>query len=132
MAQARGLRNNNPLNIRRGQQWKGLRATQTDKEFAQFESLEYGIRAGFVTIKTYMTKYGIANISGIIYRWAPPKENNTARYLGIIHKRTGIAPYHAIKFLDKPKMCALVAAMAYVECGQEIPMDKVQTAYDMV
>jgi len=41
----RGIRNNNPLNIRRGKdQWQGLRAQQTDTSFCQFESLEYGWR----------------------------------------------------------------------------------------
>ena len=39
----RGIRNNNPLNIRRGKdQWQGLRAQQTDASFCQFESLDYG------------------------------------------------------------------------------------------
>ena len=43
----RGIRNNNPLNIRRTakDQWKGLRAQQTDASFCQFESLEFGWRA---------------------------------------------------------------------------------------
>ena len=38
----RGIRNNNPLNIRRTakDQWKGLRAQQTDASFCQFESME--------------------------------------------------------------------------------------------
>ena len=36
----RGIRNNNPLNIRRTakDQWKGLRAQQTDASFCQFDS----------------------------------------------------------------------------------------------
>ena len=39
----RGIRNNNPLNIRRTakDQWQGLRAQQTDASFCQFESLDY-------------------------------------------------------------------------------------------
>ena len=43
----RGIRNNNPLNIRRTakDQWQGLRAQQTDSAFCQFERLEYGWRA---------------------------------------------------------------------------------------
>ena len=41
----RGIRNNNPLNIRRSKdQWQGLRAQQTDASFCQFETLEYGWR----------------------------------------------------------------------------------------
>jgi len=36
----RGIRNGNPLNIRRTlTKWKGLRETQTDKSFAQFDKL---------------------------------------------------------------------------------------------
>ena len=37
----RGIRNNNPLNIRRSKdQWQGLRAQQTDASFCQFETNE--------------------------------------------------------------------------------------------
>ena len=42
---ARGERNNNPGNIRHGAKWQGLASTQTDKDFCQFISPEYGIRA---------------------------------------------------------------------------------------
>ena len=35
----RGIRNNNPLNIRRSKdQWKGLAETQNDRAFCQFKS----------------------------------------------------------------------------------------------
>ena len=52
----RGIRNNNPLNIRRTakDQWKGLRAQQTDASFCQFERMEYGWRAAFYLLtRTY-------------------------------------------------------------------------------
>ena len=46
----RGLRNNNPLNIRKNStKWQGLSATQTDKSFFQFTSMAYGYRAAFKT-----------------------------------------------------------------------------------
>ena len=46
----RGLRNNNPLNIRRNNtKWQGLSATQTDKSFFQFKTMAYGYRAAFKT-----------------------------------------------------------------------------------
>ena len=40
----RGIRNHNPLNIRRTgkDQWKGLAEAQNDAAFCQFKSLEYG------------------------------------------------------------------------------------------
>ena len=39
----RGIRNNNPLNIRRTQTvWKGMKKEVTDKEFVEFKSMAYG------------------------------------------------------------------------------------------
>jgi hypothetical protein len=74
----RGIRNNNPLNIRRTakDQWKGLRAQQTDASFCQFESLDYGWRAAFYLLtRTYYHKYRLFTIRAIINKWAPPNEN---------------------------------------------------------
>ena len=51
----RGLRNNNPLNIRRNNtKWQGLSVTQTDKSFFQFKTMAYGYRAAFKTLQTYI------------------------------------------------------------------------------
>ena len=39
---SRGLRNNNPLNIRHSaDRWRGVRKEQTDPSFVQFESMAY-------------------------------------------------------------------------------------------
>ena len=73
----RGLRNNNPLNIRRNNtKWQGLSATQTDKSFFQFKTMAYGYRAAFKTLQTYiLNKYdtdkdGTANeLEDVIMRW---------------------------------------------------------------
>ncbi len=90
----RGIRNNNPLNIRRGKdQWQGLRAQQTDASFCQFESMEYGWRAVFrLLCNTYYGKYKLRTIRDIISRWAPPKENNTPAYIRYVSDYTGIWP----------------------------------------
>ena len=41
----RGIRNNNPLNIRRSKdQWQGMKKTQSDSSFCQFETFEDGHR----------------------------------------------------------------------------------------
>ena len=55
MALPRGIRNNNPLNIRKGNNWKGERPNQTDKEFEEFESMQMGLRAAFILLRNYMT-----------------------------------------------------------------------------
>ena len=71
----RGIRNNNPLNIRRsGDKWQGLKTLQEDRDFFQFETIELGWRAAFVILcKTYYGKYKLKTIRGIVSRWAPPK-----------------------------------------------------------
>ena len=45
----RGLRNNNPLNIRRNNKtnWIGQCNKQEDRSFVQFRSMPYGYRAAF-------------------------------------------------------------------------------------
>ena len=92
--QPRGLRNNNPLNIRRsGDKWQGLKALQEDKEFFQFTDMKWGWRAAFrLLCHTYYGKYKLRTIRAIINRWAPPKENNTSNYIKHVAERTGISP----------------------------------------
>jgi hypothetical protein len=92
--QPRGLRNNNPLNIRRsGDKWQGLRVLQEDREFFQFSEMKWGWRAAFrLLCHTYYGKYKLRTIRDIITRWAPPKENNTEAYIRRVTDRIGIGP----------------------------------------
>ena len=92
--ESRGIRNNNPLNIRRSKdKWQGLSTLQEDREFFQFVSMEYGWRAAFVILcRTYYGKYGLKTIRDIVSRWAPAKENNTEAYIRHVSDYTGISP----------------------------------------
>lgn len=81
MTAPRGLRNNNPGNIRHGEKWQGMAVNQTDPEFVQFESLTWGIRALVVLLQTYRRKHRLTTVRGIITRWAPPSENDTEAYI---------------------------------------------------
>lgn len=52
-----GLRNNNPLNIRKTKEvWVGEKVPLADPNFKQFESVEYGHRAAFVNLGTYNSR----------------------------------------------------------------------------
>lgn len=82
----RGMRNNNPANIMRGSSWKGLLPFQSDKRFCQFNSMDYGIRAFFVLMRTYHYKYKLNKIGQILYRFAPLCENNTYAYIATVCK----------------------------------------------
>ena len=119
----RGIRNNNPLTIRRSKDlWVGLRAQQTDSAFCQFESLEYGWRAAFYLLtRTYYHKYRLFTIRMIINKWAPPNENQTSKYIENVCRLTGIGPDEPIGIpSDQPARWMMVGrAMAIQECGTE-------------
>lgn len=133
----RGIRNNNPLNIRKGSNWKGERPVQTDKAFEEFVSMEYGIRAGFYILRKYITGYfGLTEkfntIEKIISRWAPASENNTQAYINAVSKRTGISPRQRIAFGNRKVMCDIVEAMIIQECGQPVARDIIESGYDLL
>ena len=66
----RGLRNCNPLNIRRtADLWQGLAERQPDPEFFTFRSMPWGYRAAFIVLRTYCHKYGLRTVRDIIARW---------------------------------------------------------------
>lgn len=127
----RGIRNNNPLNIRKGNNWQGERQPQTDTAFEEFTSMEMGLRAGFIILRNYMTKRPPCNtIAKIISRWAPTNENNTTAYIKEVARRSGINADEIIKFTEKNKMCRVVQAMCWVECGQEVGFGRIENAYE--
>lgn len=136
MALPRGIRNNNPLNIRKGNNWKGERQHQSDPSFEEFESLQMGLRAGFIILRNYQRislapKMRANTIRKIINRWAPASENDTLRYIDLVAKRSGLNPDELIAYRDKPRMLAVVEAMCFVECGQAIDKDIISSAYDL-
>lgn len=129
----RGIRNNNPLNIRIGNNWLGERAPKdcTDPDFEQFVAMVYGIRAAFCILRRYIRHYHRGTIRQIITSWAPAHENDTERYVQQVVQFTGINPDETILFEDKPTMCALVQAMARVEVGQSLPLADIEKGYDL-
>lgn len=127
----RGIRNNNPLNIRIGNVWLGEVASPTDPEFEQFCSMEYGLRAAFVILRRYIRRYGHNTIRTIISTWAPNTENNTAAYVDNVATLMNLSPDETIKYEDQKTMCKLVSAMCLVECGEKVPEEKIEKAYHM-
>lgn len=137
MALPRGIRNNNPLNIVKGNSWKGERVNQTDKRFEEFESMAMGLRAGFILLRNYIegtktrpTKFN--TIRKIVSRWAPPSENYTQRYIDNVCKWSGLLPDEVVLFRERKKMVAIVQAMAKMECGVTLDIALIESAYDLV
>ena len=78
----RGLRNNNPGNIRLTKTvWAGQIIPGTDRSFCQFQTMAYGYRAMLMTLRNYRRKHGCQTVADFIRRWAPPVENDTAAYI---------------------------------------------------
>ena len=128
----RGIRNNNPLNIRRSSdRWEGARIEQTDDSFVQFESLAYGYRAAWKVLESYWKYFHRTqqsyNVMNIIHRWAPPTENDTQAYIHTVLKLTSLGGNENLpqpsRGVDTECLVKLIAAMTTVECG--IPYKKV-------
>ena len=127
----RGIRNNNPLNIRIGNTWLGERPNPTDPAFEEFVTMEYGLRAAFIILRRYIRRYHKDTITSIVSTWAPSSENDTLKYIDRVAMMTKLSPTDTIDYYDRETMCRLVAAMAQVECGQHIDEAKILKAYDM-
>ena len=127
----RGIRNNNPLNIRIGNTWLGERMNPTDSEFEEFVSIEYGYRAAFCVLRRYIRRYHKNTITAIVSTWAPSTENNTQRYIDFVAGKLQISPSDIIDYGDKDMMVRLVAAMQQMECGVPADIAKIKKGYDM-
>ena len=125
----RGIRNNNPLNIRIGNVWLGEVTEPTDPEFEQFVGMEYGLRAGFVLLRRYIRHYHKDTIRAIISTWAPSNENNTEAYIQRVASSMNLDADEHIRYEDENTMCQLVAAMCLVECGQKVDAAKIEKGY---
>jgi hypothetical protein len=118
----RGLRNRNPLNIRKSDQlWQGQ--IGNDGTFCIFLNNAYGYRAAFRILKTYNTKYHIYGVREIIGRWAPESDgNNTRNYIERVCqmtwlRETDIIVADSIDVDRQEDVKQLVQAMACVENG---------------
>lgn len=124
--ESRGIRNNNPLNIRYGSNWKGLNAKskEIDSSFCVFKEPYWGFRAAFITLRTYYNVHKCRNLVQIIERWAPPSENATNNYIKVVCKLTGISPVQYLPPVTTSYTIwvDIVIAMAFVECGK-LPND---------
>jgi hypothetical protein len=116
----RGIRNNNPGNIRRnGDPWQGLAERQSDVEFFTFKTSIYGIRALARTLITYQDKHSLRTIRQIISRWAPPVENNTNAYVRAVSIDAGLDADQPLDLHRFDHLLPLTKAIIHHENGQQ-------------
>lgn len=79
----RGLRNNNPFNIKKSRfTWLG-KVSGLDPTFETFKTIDFGLRCGLKLLLTYVSR-GINTPYKIIHRYAPTSENNTQNYISFV------------------------------------------------
>lgn len=127
--QPRGIRNNNPGNIRWGDNWQGLIPNQqrTDPAFCQFSEPRFGIRAMAVVLLNYRSKTGMPGIGApgidtvreVISRWAPPKENDTEAYIASVAQALAVHPDNHIDLTDGGTLRCIVSGIIRHENGMQ-------------
>lgn len=118
--QPRGIRNNNPGNIRKSKDpWQGLAERQTDAAFFVFKSPVYGIRALARVLIAYQDKKKLRTIRDIIGRWAPQTENDTNAYIISVADATGFSQDQILDMHRFDHLKPLVEAIIHHENGQQ-------------
>lgn len=107
-----GILQNNPGNLRK---W-GNHLTMNG--FAVFKTPGEGITAMAENLRGYQNKYGLDTLNGIISRYAPSSENDTAAYIADVSRHTGFKPDQRLNLNDRRTLAPLVSAMIRHENGK--------------
>ena len=110
----RGIRNNNPGNIKAGDSWQG--SAGDDGTFVIFADMSWGTRA-LATALANMQNRGLNTIRSLITAWAPSTENDTLSYINAVCADTGIAPDDVLS-MDQQTLASLMRAIINHENGE--------------
>lgn len=113
-----GIINNNPGNLRPGDNWIGM--TGTRNNFVTFKDISFGLRAMAVDLANKINK-GYDTITKIITRYAPPSENDTQSYINSVAGYTGWNADDTIT-ADAASLGNLMRAQINVEQGDQSKM----------
>ena len=123
----RGIRNNNPSNIKRGAAWVGLDTMHTDSTYCQFVSMEYGVRALIKVLLNYDAK-GINTPKAIIERFASGRKS----YISYISIQTDTGVAERFEFANTEKFYLLCKAICQFESGYYLERKTFNSAYNMI
>ncbi len=125
-----GVRQNNPGNIEKGDDWRGLAPVQEHPRFATFTAPLWGIRAIARIMLAYRRK-GFRTPRAIIGRWAPHTDDPnpavagderaqpTEAYIRNVAHAVGADPDDEIDVARREVMLPLVAAIIRQEVGTD-------------
>lgn len=118
----RGIRNNNPGNIRSSSVKWASQIGDDELGFCIFKSPVYGIRAIAKLLKRYEVSYGLHTVSKMISRWAPATENETEAYIKHVAEIVGVdkdARISVIGFDNEDILKGLIEGIIKHENGQQ-------------
>lgn len=113
---SRGVRNNNPLNLRKGVVWQYSINDPNEKSFMTFGKTWQGIRAGVLDLTNDIAK-GKNTLTKLISEFAPPNENDTKKYISDVATAAGVEPNALIDRKNFNTISKIVAAMIVKENG---------------
>jgi hypothetical protein len=122
----RGIRNNNPGNIKRSvTEWEGLADPGEMTEFQRretvfcvFRTSIWGLRAMALNLWNYQRKLNLLSVDAMISRWAPPSDNNrTDNYIDFVSQRVNVGKTQPIDFANSNYAVPMIAAMVQMENG---------------
>lgn len=131
----RGVRNNNPGNLRlTGIAWKGKvpNAENTDREFEQFRDgggypgHVWGLRALYMDVRGDVLRDGLNTVTKLIHSYAPPSENNTRAYIDAVARAIDKGATDALVLADLPGV--IKAIVAHENRGHRYPDEDVAQA----
>ena len=116
--QPRGIRNNNPGNLRANPDimWKHQNGIDADG-FLIFDDPVFGIRALAMVLRHYVEYNNLTMIATMIRKFAPDTENDTEAYIKAVAEYTGIGPYETVDL--KAQGRAIVKAIILHENGEQ-------------
>lgn len=119
MSTPKGIRNNNPGNLRPGRyKWVGEEKADPDG-YCRFSMPEWGIRAAVRNLAAYRDIHRLNTVEGIIRRWAPTNENDTKAYIASVVQRSGLGAKDILDMRDDRTVLLLLDAIIWHENGQQ-------------
>lgn len=133
----RGIRNNNPGNIKNNEKidWLGEvpENAKLDDAFEEFSSIELGIRAMMILLRNYQRIHGLRSVKEIIGRYAPERDklNNTPYYIRYVSVHLEVPADAPIDLSDKATMINMVDSIIFMENGVRVDKAVIEKGWEL-
>lgn len=120
----RGIRNNNPGNVKDfGVDWIGLAPRETwdgEETFCVFDMPWWGIRALARILKNYYYRRNLRTLAQIIGRYAPKGDRNDEQaYAGFVARSIGVKPDDELPAMGFTQLREIIPAIIKFENGSQ-------------